>query len=717
MKPLAASDPTTIASYRLLGVLGAGGMGRVYLGQSRSGRRVAIKVIRAELAEDSSFRLRFAREVASARTVSPLYTAAVVDADTEAALPWLATTYIDGPSLEELVAERGPMAPGPVLTLAAGLAEALASIHGVGLVHRDLKPSNVLLDDSGPHIIDFGIALAPNVTRMTTSLVVGTPSFMAPERIHGSEAGSAGDIFSLGATLVYAATARNLVNDGTMYAQIMQITLGRYDLSALPAPLRPLVVRCVSKRPDDRPTAAELTRILAASGVTPPGPGWQIAGAAPPVVHVAAPRRVQLRRRTLLVLGGVVGAAAVSGGLAAAAGMFNRRGFGSVLWQVRTNAGPPRQGSPALGERVLVHQGQHIIAIDGREVIAVDRRGQPLWRQSSVAEPGGLLLWGDTVLAVGDQRLWLLDPVTGALRQPGIDVAQREQDAAGSAGPPHILGVTVAPDRAYLNLGSALVGLDGLGEMVWRSPRPPAPVGGQAPELGNPTRADADLLVTQSVQGSAARTALYDTRTRSCRWTQQYQLTAEPGRQPPAEPSGSPPGPGGPDGPGGPGGPDGPGRDGRPDAHVLTEARLVPGMVMVRDHHEVRGLRTSGGPELIHIVSPTPMSALEVTDDGLFIAAGDLRLYSRDGTTVSATFGLHDARLAPIDNRTVVAAGDGRLMVIDARSGSSRAASLPPELARAPIERVSVENRVAYITVQPGPRGQETPDVIAVALD
>src|SRR5258705_7088289 len=151
MRPLGETDPLSIATYRLLGVLGGGGMGRVYLGESRSGRRVAIKVVRPDLAEDPAFRRRFGREVAAVRAVNPLFTAAVVDADPDAAEPWFATTYIDGPSLAARVSMAGPLAPGAVLVLAAGLAEAPASIHRAGLVHRDLKPSNVIVNDSGPH--------------------------------------------------------------------------------------------------------------------------------------------------------------------------------------------------------------------------------------------------------------------------------------------------------------------------------------------------------------------------------------------------------------------------------------------------------------------------------------------------------------------------------------------------------------------------------------
>jgi serine/threonine protein kinase len=273
MRPLGAADPKTIGPYQLLGVLGSGGMGRVYLGASRTGRRVAIKVIRPDLAEDPTFRDRFTREVAAAGRVSPLFTALVVDSDTEAAAPWLATTYIEGVSLDRRVLDDGAMSIDDVLSLAAGLGEALTSIHTVGLVHRDLKPSNILLNDSGPHIIDFGLALGSEQTRLTTSRVVGTPAYMAPERLRGEAAGPPSDIFSLGATLVFAATGRDLVDDASVYEQVLQIAEGRFTLTDVPSRLRALVVRCVSFQPEDRPTAAELTRFVVALGAVTPGLG------------------------------------------------------------------------------------------------------------------------------------------------------------------------------------------------------------------------------------------------------------------------------------------------------------------------------------------------------------------------------------------------------------------------------------------------------------
>ncbi len=207
-EPLRRWDPDRIGPYVILGRLGAGAMGQVYLGRSAAGRLVAVKTIKVDLAEEAGFRTRFAQEVAAARRVSGFFTAAVVEADPEADLPWLATAYVPAPSLARLVKACGPLPVGAVRWLAAGCAEALESIHGVGLVHRDLKPSNVLVAPDGPRVIDFGVARAAERMGMSTSPgTVGTPAYMAPEQAHDSDqASAASDVYSLGATLVFAAT-------------------------------------------------------------------------------------------------------------------------------------------------------------------------------------------------------------------------------------------------------------------------------------------------------------------------------------------------------------------------------------------------------------------------------------------------------------------------------------------------------------------------------
>ena len=209
VKPLQPRDPQRVGRYQLLGRLGAGGMGQVFLGQSPGGRLVAVKLIRAELAADREFRARFAREVAAARHVSGMFTAAVVDADPDAPQPWLVTAYVPGPSLAEAVDGQGPLPLTSVLTLAAGLAEGLGAIHAEGMVHRDLKPSNVLLASDGPRIIDFGISRAADATALTRAdFVVGSPGFMSPEQALGKDVGPASDIFSLGAVLAFAAAGQ-----------------------------------------------------------------------------------------------------------------------------------------------------------------------------------------------------------------------------------------------------------------------------------------------------------------------------------------------------------------------------------------------------------------------------------------------------------------------------------------------------------------------------
>src|ERR1700691_507240 len=207
-EPLRRWDPERIGPYVILGRLGAGAMGQVYLGRSAAGRLVAVKTIKVDLAEEAGFRTRFAQEVAgAARRVSGFFTAAVVEADPEADLPWLATAYVPGPSLARLVKACGPQSVGTVRWLAAGCAEALESIHGAGLVHRDLKPSNVLVAPDGPRVIDFGVARAAERMELTVSRgAVGTPAYMAPEQARDPhQASVASDVYSLGATLLFAA--------------------------------------------------------------------------------------------------------------------------------------------------------------------------------------------------------------------------------------------------------------------------------------------------------------------------------------------------------------------------------------------------------------------------------------------------------------------------------------------------------------------------------
>ncbi|MEV6538602.1 serine/threonine-protein kinase [Streptomyces sp. NPDC051665] len=262
---LTQHDPRRIGPFEVLGRLGAGGMGLVYLARSASGRRVAIKTVRTELAEDQLFRVRFTREVEAARAVSGFYTAAVVDADPRAAVPWLATAYVPAPSLEEIVNECGPMPAQAVRWLAAGVAEALQSIHGAGLVHRDLKPSNVLVVEDGPRVIDFGIASGVSNTRLTmTNVAVGTPAYMSPEQAKDSRSVTgASDVFSLGSMLVFAATGHPPFHGANPVETVFMLLREGPDLQGLPDELRPLIESCMQMEATGRPNPADLQAQLA----------------------------------------------------------------------------------------------------------------------------------------------------------------------------------------------------------------------------------------------------------------------------------------------------------------------------------------------------------------------------------------------------------------------------------------------------------------------
>ncbi|WP_407551870.1 protein kinase [Streptomyces sp. Pv4-95] len=269
MEPLAGDDPRVLGGYRLLGRLGAGGMGRVYLGRSAGGRTVAVKVVHAHFAADDQFRARFRREIESARRVGGAWTAPVLDADPDAAVPWIATGYVAGPSLAQAVADVGPLAEHSVRALGAGLAEALAAVHALGLVHRDVKPSNVLLTLDGPLLIDFGIARATEGTASLTStgVSVGSPGYMAPEQILGKGTSGAADVFSLGAVLAYAATGAGPFSGDSSAALLYKIVHEEPELGGLlTGELRELVAGCLAKDPAARPAPHDLAAGLAGEG-------------------------------------------------------------------------------------------------------------------------------------------------------------------------------------------------------------------------------------------------------------------------------------------------------------------------------------------------------------------------------------------------------------------------------------------------------------------
>ncbi len=260
LAPLRRWDPERIGPYSLLGRLGAGAMGQVYLGRSTGGRLVAVKAIKIEFAEEPGFRARFAHEVAAARRVSGVFTAAVVAADPDADVPWLATAYVPAPSLHRLVQAYGALPVPAARWLAAGCAEALESIHSAGLVHRDLKPSNVLVSPDGARVIDFGVARAAERIQLTvTRGAVGTPAYMAPEQARDTrQASPASDVFSLGATLLYAASGHPPYQGETVMDILVRLATEPPDLTGLPAELTGIVTACLERSPRNRPTSAAL---------------------------------------------------------------------------------------------------------------------------------------------------------------------------------------------------------------------------------------------------------------------------------------------------------------------------------------------------------------------------------------------------------------------------------------------------------------------------
>jgi serine/threonine protein kinase len=259
-EPLRRWDPERIGPYMILGRLGAGAMGQVYLGRSAAGRLVAVKTIKVELAEEAGFRTRFAQEVVAARKVSGFFTAAVADADPDADLPWLATAYVPAPSLARLVKASGPLPVAAVRWLAAGCAEALESIHGVGLVHRDLKPSNVLVAPDGPRVIDFGVArAAERMSLAPLRVAVGTPAYMAPEQARDThQASAASDMYSLGATLLFAATGHPPYRGDSPLDVLSRLATEEPDLSGLPDELAGLITACLRRVPRERPTSSAM---------------------------------------------------------------------------------------------------------------------------------------------------------------------------------------------------------------------------------------------------------------------------------------------------------------------------------------------------------------------------------------------------------------------------------------------------------------------------
>ena len=301
MKALAADDPQVVGEYRLLAQLGAGGMGRVYLGLSPGGRAVAIKVVNPDLASDPEFLRRFQQEVAAARSVSGIYTAPVVTSGLDERPPWLATAFVPGPSLDQVVAEHGPLPEAALWPLLAGLVEALQAIHACGVVHRDLKPANVLLAADGPRVIDFGISRAADRTALTAAgMVFGTPGYMSPEQAEGVPAGPASDVFALGCVIAYAATGTGPFGVGTAAAVLYRVVHAEPVLDGVPPRLRGVISACLAKDPAARPGLRALSAAIA-DGANVSGPS-AVAFWPPSVAALIGAYQADLEQRTRTIL-------------------------------------------------------------------------------------------------------------------------------------------------------------------------------------------------------------------------------------------------------------------------------------------------------------------------------------------------------------------------------------------------------------------------------
>ncbi|MEO3828475.1 PQQ-binding-like beta-propeller repeat protein [Actinomadura sp. B10D3] len=463
MQPLTADDPGTMGAYRVVARLGAGGMGRVYLARSPGRRWVALKVIRPEFTGDSEFRARFRREVAAARMVSGAFTTPVLDADTVGPVPWLATAYVPGPSLQEAIDAYGPMTEAGVRALGMGLAEALLAVHDAGLVHRDLKPSNVLLTAGGPRVIDFGISRVLDGTAVTrTGSAVGTPAYMSPEHVSG-ELSAASDVFSLGGLLVFAATGRGPFGGGPADALLYRVVRSEPSLDGVPPALLPVVSACLAKEPAGRPRPRDLLDMLE-PGPSADAASWLSAGiradlalrerrladleASPPAPSLDSQTGTETRpsaktgmgrRRAITLAGGT--AALFLGGAGTAAWRVGTSGRDSETAKapgslVGERKGPApvwthRPDRPSQFAQLVL--GKQYVYLAGAELEAIDpSTGRRKW--SVELSPAGMVLSGSQIYASPpDHRLQVLDAVKGRTQHQikSTELYSAFQDKAG----------------------------------------------------------------------------------------------------------------------------------------------------------------------------------------------------------------------------------------------------------------------------------------------
>ncbi|MGA5322353.1 protein kinase domain-containing protein [Streptomyces seoulensis] len=655
-----AELPEYDGHYRLESRLGSGGMGVVHLARSASGMRVAVKVVHAEFARDPEFRGRFRQEVAAARRVSGAFTAPVVDADPEAARPWMATLFIPGPTLSQQVKRNGPLEPAQVRRLMAGLAEALRDIHRVGVVHRDLKPGNVLLAEDGPKVIDFGISRPKDSElRTETGKLIGTPPFMAPEQFRRPrEVGPAADVFALGSVIVHAATGQGPFDSDSPYVVAYQVVHDEPELTGVPQDLAPLVRRCLAKEPEDRPTPDELMlalRSVAASYDTQafiPAQREGVAdgeGAAPlkdAGPESAAPKRHRRRGRVVLAataavlaVGGVVASVQWAGAgqgqgarPQAAPAVSTAAGFGG--WRSEVVAGVP--GVP----RCVLGAGRLLCTAKGA-VFALDPvKGSVVWRRAFAGA-----LWSDPPVVSGgllrlrnqSGRLTALDPGTGRTRG--------ERELTGDTGTRYI-GDTLVTTRAD---GVVMGAESGSGKEKWRLPLPE----GTRPRIDAFGAGSDGYATATSADGRSTRVTAFDPVSGAVRWSERMSGMVEP---------------------------------------VGAEGGFVYFLDDDPVYGDTKGLVRyevkSGATRRVPLLGPRPDAQATVRDGVVYLLAANGGLDAVDMGAGKPVWHLETTvsrGSAPVTDgrRVYFSAADGRLLAVDARRGTLAGQTRPRLGARA----------------------------------